>query len=152
MGLTAFIIIQSVFHIAEKFRQYQGDKKIDQSNHGVGLKVQKRLGSKLTTTTQNIGYRKDRSVVFLIFNSDGVVLERFLLNPTDSLTGIEIEPDTCHTVFPVSDEAVFLEIKEGPYTPAEASDFAPWAPEEGHGDVAEFQKWLTIAKKGYKFC
>jgi len=92
------------------------------------------------------------SVVFLIFNSDGVVLERFLLNPTESITGIEIEPNTWHTVFPATEEAVFLEVKEGPYTPAEASDFAPWAPEEGQNDVPEFQEWLQNAKKGDKFC
>lgn len=91
------------------------------------------------------------SIALIVFNSDGVVLERFLLNQTESLNGIEIEPNTWHTVFPLTDDAVFLEVKEGPYTPAEKSDFAPWSPEEGQSDVAKFQKWLESAQKGEKF-
>jgi cupin fold WbuC family metalloprotein len=91
------------------------------------------------------------SITLVIFNNDGVVLKRFELNPSESLNGIEIEPNTWHTVFPVTDNAVFLEVKEGPYTPTVNFDFAPWAPKEGNVDVPIFQRWLETAQKGEKY-
>ena len=91
------------------------------------------------------------TVALLTFDHQGVLLERLLLNTTDSVNGIELKPNTWHTVTPVSDDAVILEIKEGPYTPTEPSDFASWAPAEGDNNVLDFLQWLEEASPGDKY-
>ena len=55
---------------------------------------------------------------------------------------------TWHTVIPVAGPAAFLEVKQGPYDPATAADFASWAPAEGEGSVPRFQQWLREAPTG----
>jgi hypothetical protein len=47
-----------------------------------------------------------------------------------------------------TDGAAFLEIKEGPYDPATAIEFVPWAPAEGDASVPAFQQWLRAAQPG----
>lgn len=91
------------------------------------------------------------SVALLIFDKTGTLLERLLLNTNDSISGIELTPNTWHTVFPVTDSAVILEVKEGPYTPTEATDFADWAPVEGDDNVEDFLEWMRDAKIGDSF-
>lgn len=88
------------------------------------------------------------SVCLIIFNKEGEVLERLLLNPGEPLAGIEIDPNTWHTVFPLTDEAIIIEIKEGPYIPTKESDFAKWSPKEGDVEVNKFLEWMEKAKPG----
>lgn len=91
------------------------------------------------------------SVVLVIFDQGGKVDERIVLGAGDSTCGIEMKPNTWHTVFPLTDDAVIFEVKEGPYTPAEQSDFASWAPEEGRESVLEFLTWLENAPVGQAY-
>jgi hypothetical protein len=42
----------------------------------------------------------------------------------------------------------FLEVKEGPYDPATAVEFAAWAPAEGDAGAAGFLRWLRRAQPG----
>jgi cupin fold WbuC family metalloprotein len=49
----------------------------------------------------------------------------------DMPAGVELTPGAWHTVVALSDEAVLLEIKAGPFDAQAAKEFAPWAPEEG---------------------
>ena len=91
------------------------------------------------------------SVALIIFDRDGVVLERLCLSAGDSICGIEMQPNTWHTVYPLTDEAVILEVKEGPYTPTEESDFASWAPVEGDSDVGDFLEWMGDAEIGESY-
>jgi hypothetical protein len=51
----------------------------------------------------------------------------------------------------MTDGATFLEIKEGPYDPASAAEFAPWAPSEAHESVPTVLQWLREAKPGDVF-
>lgn len=88
------------------------------------------------------------TVVLLLFDTEGIVLERLELSPASALTGIEITPNTWHTVFPLRDDAVILEIKEGPYNPSDRVDFALWAPAEGNDEGARFLKWAQHASPG----
>jgi cupin fold WbuC family metalloprotein len=90
-------------------------------------------------------------VVLLIFDPDGMVLERLELSPAGSLTGIEIPPNTWHTIFPLSGAAVILEIKEGPYHPTDPIDFALWAPAEGDNGVGRFLAWAQHARPGVSY-
>ncbi len=87
-------------------------------------------------------------LALLIFDSQGVVTERIVLGQGEVLSAIELPANTWHTVFPLTDEAIILEVKEGPYIPAEPSDFASWAPEENTPEVEGFLSWLAHAKPG----
>jgi len=90
-------------------------------------------------------------VSLIIFDKDAVIIEKHTLCPGESLCGIELEPNTWHTVIPLTDDAIILEIKEGPYTPTQESDFASWAPKEGDEQAMLLLNWLETAGIGDKF-
>jgi len=90
-------------------------------------------------------------VCLIIFDENGAILEKHTLSPGESLSGIELEPNTWHTVIPLSDSAIILEVKEGPYNPTQESDFAPWAPKEGDKDAEVLLRWLETALVGDTF-
>jgi hypothetical protein len=71
--------------------------------------------------------------------------------PGSSLSGLELKPNTWHTVYPLSNEAIIIEVKEGPYTPSVEGDFAVWAPKEGEQLSVNFLEWVKSAKVGDKF-
>lgn len=84
----------------------------------------------------------------LLFDERGRVLARYAVGEdTDSLA-YETARDVWHTVVPWSAGCAFLEIKEGPYDPATAVQFAEWSPGEGDGAVPGFRTWLRNAQPG----
>lgn len=90
-------------------------------------------------------------LALVFFSPDGRVEERVELSPHGPLTAVEIPPGRMHSLFPVDDPAVFLEMKPGPYLPSGPADFAAWAPAEGEPAVPEFQAWLRNAAPGNTF-
>jgi cupin fold WbuC family metalloprotein len=84
----------------------------------------------------------------LTFDERGVVTARYQVGPGTANIGFETPRATWHTLLATTDGTAFLEIKEGPYDPATASEFAPWAPAEGHESVQAFQRWLREAQPG----
>ncbi len=91
------------------------------------------------------------TVILIIFDKEGVILERFSLSQGETLNAIELEPNTWHTVFPITEDAVILEVKEGPFAPTKESDFASWAPVEGNDQAIHFLSWLETATPGKKY-
>jgi cupin fold WbuC family metalloprotein len=91
------------------------------------------------------------TIVLLLFDKGGRIQERLELSPAGPFTGIEIQPDTWHTIFPLNNDAVFLEIKEGPYNPSDPIDFAPWTPAEGDDEVLQFLEWAQHAPPGESY-
>ena len=91
------------------------------------------------------------TVSLIIFDNEGVILEKLSLSQGETLNAIELEPNTWHTVFPLTEDAVILEVKEGPYTPTQDSDFASWAPVEGNEQAIHFLSWLETATPGEKY-
>lgn len=84
----------------------------------------------------------------LLFDERGRVLARHAVGTdTDSLA-YETAQGVWHTVVPWSAGCAFLEIKEGPYDPATAVQFAEWAPAEGDSAVPAFRSWLRNAQPG----
>jgi cupin fold WbuC family metalloprotein len=59
--------------------------------------------------------------------------------------GVELIPGAWHTVVALTDGAVLLELKAGPFQPAAAKEPAPWAPEEGTPAAAGYLKSLREA-------
>lgn len=87
----------------------------------------------------------------VIFDSQGRIIERHVLSGTDAVNGIELPPGTWHTLFPLDPEVLILEIKQGPYDPANAARFAPWAPAEQSEQAPRFLHWVAEAGNGSTF-
>ena len=96
----------------------------------------------------------------LLFDAEGVVLERMELEAGGDLGAVELQPGVWHAVFPLGGDAVILDIKEGPYRPDDPVEFAPWSPEERGqssegGDqrskVAKFLEWAESANFGERW-
>ncbi len=88
------------------------------------------------------------TVGLLLFEPDGSVHARYELSNTGDTTAIEIPPGIWHTVFPVSEIAVIMEVKEGPYLPNSPASFAPWAPAEGVPETKLWLNWASTARVG----
>jgi len=84
----------------------------------------------------------------LTFDEQGTVIERTRVGSGAEHFGFETPAGTWHTLIVVTPTASFLEVKQGPYDPATASEFAPWAPAEGGMDAAAFNDRLAGAAKG----
>ena len=91
------------------------------------------------------------SVVLLIFDDDGAVNRHIELSDQGPTKGIELPPNTWHTVFPCNGKAVIMEVKQGPFTPSVPENFASWAPEEGSESVERFLAWANGADVGARF-
>jgi cupin fold WbuC family metalloprotein len=82
------------------------------------------------------------------FDEAGRVTARGIAGEGAPGMAYEMPPDTWHTLMARVDGSAFLEVKQGPYDPATASEFAPWAPAEGAASVPEFLDWLRAAQPG----
>ncbi|MDQ7015928.1 MAG: WbuC family cupin fold metalloprotein [Gammaproteobacteria bacterium] len=89
--------------------------------------------------------------LLLLFDDDGKVTERFVLSPANSPLALELPSKIWHTVLPLQQTSVILEVKQGPFDPREGADFAPWAPQEGEPAVADFLLWAQQAELGGRY-
>ena len=87
-------------------------------------------------------------VAMLTFDEEGRVLQRTELTPIAGMYGVEVPPNTWHTVCALETDTVFFEAKQGPYIPLSDKDFASWSPKEGHAACNAFLSWLAVAKEG----
>ncbi|HUI44583.1 MAG TPA: WbuC family cupin fold metalloprotein [Nitrospirota bacterium] len=87
----------------------------------------------------------------LLFDDQAVVTARISLGPDLENSGFEMPPDVWHTWIPMVDDSIFLEVKEGPYDPHSAAEFAGWSPPEGDERVADFlpkMRSLAVGNSG----
>lgn len=63
----------------------------------------------------------------------------------DKIRGVDLPAGIWHTIAALSDYAVCLEIKPGPWDPAADKEFAPWAPVEGDPAAPEYLERLIAA-------
>jgi cupin fold WbuC family metalloprotein len=100
------------------------------------------------------GSRSELAVVLrgqfdvLTFDPAGRVLARYVVGDGTESMAYETPQGTWHTLVPGLTGGAFLEVKEGPYDPATAAEFAAWAPGEGDAGVAAFLQWLRRAQPG----
>ena len=78
----------------------------------------------------------------LLFDDTGSFRSRHSAGGHSGNLGFEVPRATWHTLLALEDGSAFLEVKQGPYDPATAAEFAPWAPAEGDAAVPEFQEYL----------
>ena len=84
----------------------------------------------------------------LAFDERGLLTARYALGAGSANLAYENAAGGWHTVIVREDGTAFLEIKQGPYDPATASEFAGWAPAEGDAGVARFLEWARRAAPG----
>jgi len=84
----------------------------------------------------------------LLFDERGQVLARHGVAADAGNLAYETSKGVWHTLVPSASGCAFLEIKEGPYDPATAVEFAAWAPAEGDAAVPAFRSWLRAAQPG----
>lgn len=77
----------------------------------------------------------------LIFNRDGMVIEKRILAAGTESIGIHIPPKVIHSLVAL-EPTVFFEVKAGPYVPVAEKELAAWAPKEGDEAVAIYREWM----------
>jgi cupin fold WbuC family metalloprotein len=87
-------------------------------------------------------------IELVTFDEAGAVLARQQVGEGTGQFAYEMANGTWHTLIAPAGAVAFLEVKQGPYDPATAADFARWAPAEGEGSVPRFQQWLRGARAG----
>ena len=81
----------------------------------------------------------------ITFDERGGMTGRESVGSGTPLLGFEMPRATWHTLIAREDGSTFLEIKEGPYDPATASEFAPWSPPEGDPAARDFLQRLRTS-------
>ncbi len=84
----------------------------------------------------------------LTFDEQGTVTARHAVGEDTVSMAYETPRATWHTLVADTDGTAFLEVKEGPYDPATASEFAAWSPAEGTPTAAAFLEWIRQAQPG----
>ena len=73
----------------------------------------------------------------LVFDDTGNLIQKMTLNPEIGNYDIDIPAGIWHSMIIKQSSTVIYEVKEGPFTPITAEDFAPWAPEPGNVEDIE---------------
>jgi cupin fold WbuC family metalloprotein len=84
----------------------------------------------------------------LTFDASGRVTGRYSIGEGTPELAYETPQATWHTLIATADGSAFLEVKQGPYDPATAAEFASWAPAEGDAAAPDFLAWLRTAQPG----
>jgi cupin fold WbuC family metalloprotein len=84
----------------------------------------------------------------ITFDELGKVTGRYAVGEDTSSMAYETPCATWHTLVADTDGSAFLEVKEGPYDPATAAEFASWAPPEGDPMAPRFLEWIRTAQPG----
>jgi cupin fold WbuC family metalloprotein len=81
-------------------------------------------------------------MTLVLFDEQGAVQQAIRFGNESNLMncdmGVELSPGVWHTVIAEAPGAVLFEVKAGPFDPAKAKEWAPWAPEEGSQDAAQY--------------
>ena len=84
------------------------------------------------------------SLVLVFFDDSGNVTEFVLLDPENGNYGVEVPVGTWHSLFALEPGTVIYEVKDGPYSPLDDKNFAPWAPREGEPECEAYLKMLIV--------
>jgi cupin fold WbuC family metalloprotein len=82
------------------------------------------------------------AVRYIAFRDSGEIDLHRVLAVTSPDIGVDTEPGVFHTYLALVPDTVLFEVKPGPYEPASAKDFAPWAPAEGSPEASAYLERL----------
>jgi cupin fold WbuC family metalloprotein len=77
-------------------------------------------------------------IVVVIFDNQGNIKDSLILDPEKGNYGVEIPEKVWHTLISLEKGSVIYEVKDGPYSPLDDKNFAPWAPKEGSPECANY--------------
>lgn len=77
-------------------------------------------------------------ILVVEFDDAGNITNNCILSAEDGIYGAEIAPRSWHCIVALESRSVVYEMKEGPYSPIDDKNFAPWAPREGDPGCGEF--------------
>ena len=88
------------------------------------------------------------AVVFLIFDPHGALKSshRLIAGRPDACM-VDVEQGVWHTLVPLVDDTVVLEIKRGPYDSATDKQFATWAPAEGTPEAEAWVREMALGEE-----
>ena len=75
---------------------------------------------------------------FMAFDDDGTILGHRRLSAGSCNAAVVVVPGEWHTVVALSETAILLEVKAGPFDPSAAKEAAPWAATEGRPEAAAY--------------
>ncbi|WP_106640325.1 WbuC family cupin fold metalloprotein [Allosphingosinicella vermicomposti] len=82
----------------------------------------------------------------LMFDDNGNIVQTAIIGKVEGIRAtaiaVEIGPATWHSVVALTDDAVLLEVKAGPFDPALAGEFAEWAPMEGSVAALDYLQYM----------
>ena len=82
-------------------------------------------------------------VAVFLFDEEGNITEKTILNPKEGAYGAEIKAGTWHGLLVLESGSVIYEIKQGPFAPLAPENLAPWSPEaEDTEGVKKYLEWL----------
>lgn len=84
----------------------------------------------------------------VVFDESGRITDRWAIGDGTPGFAYETPSATWHALIAQTDGATLLEIKEGPYDPKSATEFAPWAPPEGDAAAGAYLERLRNAQPG----
>ncbi len=87
------------------------------------------------------------SILFVVFNEKGNIINHQILAEGSDKLGLEIPPQTYHTLIALEAGTVIFEIKHGPYNILTDKVFADWAPKEGQEGCQLFNENILQALK-----
>ena len=79
------------------------------------------------------------------FDDAGNITDHIILDVNEGNYGAEIPDKTWHTIISLKKGSVIYELKDGPYTPINDKNFAPWAPIEGSEKCSGYLKTILKA-------
>lgn len=82
------------------------------------------------------------ALAMIVFEDDGRVRECFRLEAGGERFGVDLGPGLYHSFFALEPDTLLYEVKNGPYEPATAKDFAPWAPDEDTPEAEGYSRGL----------
>jgi cupin fold WbuC family metalloprotein len=81
-------------------------------------------------------------LLVLEFDDNGKIIQHTVLSLSDKCYGVEIPARTWHSIIALESGTVVYEVKNGPYSPIDDKNFAPWAPKEGDSACESFNLHL----------
>lgn len=86
---------------------------------------------------------RGKAMLFL-FDEEGNITGKLLLDPKTGSYGAEIKPGIWHCLLVLESGTVVYEVKPGPFAPLHPENMAPWSPEpDDEKGINEYLTYLT---------
>ena len=88
------------------------------------------------------------AAAWLGFDDTGRVTGRHEAGAHRGAKGLEYPSGVWHALVCLAADTVLFEVKQGPFTPTQPHDLAPWAPAEGDPLAIDYVRWMLRAVPG----